>query len=210
MRHLSESELIDLAERGDEVGASHLRECERCRRQLADLCETMSAVAEVDVPDPSPLFWEHFSSRVRDAVAAQGRSPSAFARRAGLSEAFARRFREGRRVVGWAGAAALLAIVLAALAGSRLFQPADRRMPTETTAFVTGSVPPSSAFSDDAALALVADLASNLDDDAATELATSAVAPRPGVVEESVGAMSAQEREELGRLIGEEMKRPGI
>ena len=32
----------------------------------------MSAAAEVEVPEPSPLFWKHLSERVREAVAAEG------------------------------------------------------------------------------------------------------------------------------------------
>jgi hypothetical protein len=32
----------------------------------------MSAAADVAVPEPSPLFWDHFSARVREAVAAEG------------------------------------------------------------------------------------------------------------------------------------------
>ena len=32
----------------------------------------MSTAAQAEVPEPSPLFWDHFSARVRDAVAAEG------------------------------------------------------------------------------------------------------------------------------------------
>src|SRR5688572_25542232 len=70
MRHLNEEELIDLAERtGAERSVPHLESCEQCRQQVADLRAMMSAVAEVEVPEPSPLFWEHLSARVSADVA---------------------------------------------------------------------------------------------------------------------------------------------
>ncbi len=31
----------------------------------------MSVAAEVEVPEPSPLFWDHLSARVGEAVAAE-------------------------------------------------------------------------------------------------------------------------------------------
>jgi len=73
MRHLTEGELLDLAEGArPESSAGHLASCEACRRQLMDLRSAMTAAAAVDVPEPSPLFWEHLSVRVREAVEAEG------------------------------------------------------------------------------------------------------------------------------------------
>ena len=70
--HLQPDELVDLAE-GTQAEASrpHLAACEACRRRLADLKAMMSAAVDVGVPEPSPLFWDHFSNRVHDAVAAE-------------------------------------------------------------------------------------------------------------------------------------------
>ena len=71
--HLQPDELIDLAEgTRAESSATHLAECAVCRLQLAELKAMMSAAADVDVPEPSPLFWDHFSARVRQAVDAEG------------------------------------------------------------------------------------------------------------------------------------------
>ena len=78
MAHLTESELLDLAEGAQpELSAGHLASCEACRRQLMDLRSVMTATAAVDVPEPSPLFWEHLSARVREAVEAESRSSGA-------------------------------------------------------------------------------------------------------------------------------------
>src|SRR5258706_3414287 len=69
--HLTPEELLDLAEGTRSLtSAPHLTTCETCRHQLDELRDVMATV-HVDVPEPSPLFWEHLSTRVRDAVAAE-------------------------------------------------------------------------------------------------------------------------------------------
>ncbi|HXD74931.1 MAG TPA: hypothetical protein VN628_14380, partial [Vicinamibacterales bacterium] len=46
-------------------------------RELAGLRAMMSEAAiDSDVPEPSPLFWNHLSSRVHDAVADEGGRPA--------------------------------------------------------------------------------------------------------------------------------------
>ena len=73
MRHLHSDELIDIAEgTRPESLVPHLQSCDVCRLQLAEVRATMAAASEVDVPEPSPLFWDHFSGRVRAAIAAEG------------------------------------------------------------------------------------------------------------------------------------------
>src|ERR1700676_306955 len=75
MRHLNEEELLDLGEGArSESLTPHLASCESCRRQLADLRAAMSAAAAVEVPEPSPLFWQHLSARVREAVSNEERA----------------------------------------------------------------------------------------------------------------------------------------
>ena len=70
MTHLSSQELVDLAEGSLSADrAAHLEACDRCRDEAKDLRAVMSDVREVEVPKPSPLFWEHLSRRVSDAVA---------------------------------------------------------------------------------------------------------------------------------------------
>src|SRR5215472_16218404 len=70
--HLTPDELIDVADgTRRESSLPHLAACDICRRQVADLRAVMSRVAAIEVPDPSPLFWQHFSMRLRDAIAAE-------------------------------------------------------------------------------------------------------------------------------------------
>jgi hypothetical protein len=74
MYHLTPEELLDLAEATrPEVSSksmSHLAACAVCRDQLADLRAALELVdpADVHVPEPSPLFWEHFSTRASPIV----------------------------------------------------------------------------------------------------------------------------------------------
>src|SRR5215471_16146260 len=73
MGHLHPNELIDLAEgTRPQSAAPHLLACESCRRQLAEARALIAAAATVEVPEPSPLFWDHLSARVREAVLTEG------------------------------------------------------------------------------------------------------------------------------------------
>jgi hypothetical protein len=72
--HLSESEFVDLAENESALDAgcaAHVETCASCREQLDALRAMLRETATVEVPDPSPRFWEHMSNRVRAGVAAE-------------------------------------------------------------------------------------------------------------------------------------------
>ena len=71
MTHLSESEFVDLAADAlDPRRAAHVETCAPCREQRDALRAMLRDVSAVVVPEPSPLFWEHMSARVRDGMAA--------------------------------------------------------------------------------------------------------------------------------------------
>jgi hypothetical protein len=68
--HLTPEELIDSRERQlSPARQAHADACEACRAKLAEIDEVVLEVAAVDVPEPSPLFWDHLSARIRDRVA---------------------------------------------------------------------------------------------------------------------------------------------
>ena len=70
--HLTDSELVDLAEDTlDPRRAAHVETCEGCRAQGTALRVLLRDTAGVAVPEPSPLFWDHLSARVREGVAAE-------------------------------------------------------------------------------------------------------------------------------------------
>src|SRR5712672_889696 len=73
--HLNAEALVDIAEgTRPETAAPHLASCEACRAQVRELRAMISAAQDAEVPEPSPLFWDHLSSRVGEAVAAEGAS----------------------------------------------------------------------------------------------------------------------------------------
>lgn len=69
-RHLSSDEHVAAIEgRLDALRQTHLAECAACRDQVAEGQAVLAHVAAAGVPEPSPLFWDHFSARVRAATA---------------------------------------------------------------------------------------------------------------------------------------------
>lgn len=70
MTHLTPDAMVDAVEGVlDSTGHAHLDACAACRGEVDRLSATLSESRSVAVPEPSPLFWEHFSQRVRTAIA---------------------------------------------------------------------------------------------------------------------------------------------
>jgi hypothetical protein len=83
--HLKPEELVDLAEGTiTESSVPHLAACAACRGQLEALRVMTTEACDFEVPEPSPLFWDHLSSRVQDAIAADHQQSSAWLRWLGL------------------------------------------------------------------------------------------------------------------------------
>ena len=70
-RHLSPEQFVDALEhRLAADRTAHLATCLECANELEDMRSLMEGVTLAgQVPEPSPLFWDHLSARVRDAVA---------------------------------------------------------------------------------------------------------------------------------------------
>jgi hypothetical protein len=47
---------------------AHVKSCDACRRELDEARQFLGRVTAAGVPEPSPLFWDHFSRRVRQAT----------------------------------------------------------------------------------------------------------------------------------------------
>jgi hypothetical protein len=195
MRHLTADELVDLVEGvALESNVPHLTTCATCRQQLAELRATMAMASEADVPEPSPLFWDHFSSRVRDAVAAEGAAPASW----------------WRRLSSWPGVMAPISAAAAAI----LVVAIVSRMPSNAPQ-VNSPAPASSALSgasgvellndsmsaEDPSLTLVAELTDALGWNEAAD-ADPALA---GSAEHAVTHLSRDELSELERLLKAEL-----
>ncbi len=188
MAHLTSAEFVDLAEGVREAASvPHLVECDRCRRQLADARAMLAAAAASDVPEPSPLFWDHLSARVREA--AIGEPPP----------------RSAVFLGSWWMRAAAGVAVSAAIAAAVAISISRRAEPTQAPGLVHQQ-PDSAAMlgpADDPSLDLVADFSRTLEwDDLREQLQVS------GKIDASVGELDVAERRELGRLLQEELARP--
>jgi hypothetical protein len=70
MTHLTPEEFVDAADGVlDPPRQAHLDACPTCRREVTALAALLREAAAVEVPEPSPLFWEHLSARVRQSIA---------------------------------------------------------------------------------------------------------------------------------------------
>jgi hypothetical protein len=203
--HLQPADFVDIAEGNrPDASAPHLDACADCRRQLAEMRAMMSAAAEVEVPEPSPLFWDHLSARVGEAVAAEGTPRPAW-----LDVA------SWRHVAIPAWAVAIASVIVVVALSARLTAPEPPASAMLNRSAFTASAPPASAVpdtnasvevlgdaaSDDASLMLVASLTSAMDLDAASD---AGLAPN-GSAEHAVTHMADAELRELQRLLKEEM-----
>ena len=68
--HLSPDDLAAAADGAPaRSAATHLEECAGCRAAVSELSALVAALKSDAVPEPSPLFWDHFRARVREATA---------------------------------------------------------------------------------------------------------------------------------------------
>ena len=197
--HLNELELIDLAEgTRPESSAPHLASCDRCRRQLLQMRSLMADVAAVPVPEPSPLFWDHLSRRVRDAVAVERGAPRRWWHEVALR----------KRILVPASAAALAVILILSALTSRLLAPlpGPEREPADVALAGTGGPDDGFDVADDASLMLVADLSAELNLDPAAD---ENLAPAGGA-EHAVTHLNDDELRELQRLLQQELTPSGV
>ena len=195
MSHLTPSEFVDLLE-GQLAAerARHADSCAACRSQLEDLQAALRQTAGLPLPEPSPLFWDHFTNCIREGIA--------------QPEPAGRPRLDWMRLHPRAAFAALAALLVLVAAGWRVLPPqraGDRG--AERTAISTAD--PASAASDpaaDRAWDAVRAAAANLAWEDAQE---AGIAAPPGSAEQAILELSDSERQHLMSLLEEELKRTG-
>lgn len=203
MKHLKHTEFVDLLESASALSSDRLRHaetCADCQAQLHTLREMRTAALEDGDAEPSPLFWDHFSARVAEAIRNEP-VPAGLApwRRAPL--------------ITWATTASIVVLVIAITVWrTTLHAPAPaatiaRQSPPPDAAT---AVSPTDDAADDAdadeAWAVVRAAAIDLDWD---EVHSAGISAHPGDVENVAMELSAEERLELARLLDENLKRNG-
>ncbi len=64
-KHLTDESLIDLLEeRAGSETRRHASECRLCEARLQDAQRGLELAQRAEVPEPSPLYWEHFRRQV--------------------------------------------------------------------------------------------------------------------------------------------------
>jgi hypothetical protein len=195
MSHLSASEFIDFSDGIlPRERAAHVDGCAACRAQAAAVRDALTLTgASDDVPEPSPLFWDHFSARVRDAIGEPPRRP-----------AFGFRFGALRPIVA--------AVAVGVVVVSVVFLSRDAR-----TGISSPSAPPVAADGDHAIdpaphashaaeWAVLTAAASDLRLDEARQ---AGMAVPSAAVDRAVTRLTRDELSELGRLLQAELKRAG-
>ena len=190
MAHLTPAQMLDIAE-GTRLAADfpHLSSCAACAARVTEIAQTIALAADVDVPEPSPLFWERLSDRIRDRVAQEARPDASW---------WLTLISPSRAVM-----AAAAAAVLALAVGVAVRRPAPApETPTAAAVREPAIVESLGPIDEDPALALLADLSTELDWDAASE---AGLVPVHGVVDNVLVALTGEERNELQRILEEEL-----
>jgi hypothetical protein len=209
MSHLTPGELIDLVE-GTEAGdpidrsvrAGHLASCAECRRQFDDVRVMLAVAAETPSEEPSPLFWDHLSARVREAVAAESVPRNSWRDRLG-SLVSVSQWR-------WTASAAALAVLVVAAAltfdrtATAPVRPSVDTVETDAQALNQQPADVDSNAAEEASLMLLADLAGDLTWEDASE---AGLMMRSGTVEEVMHELTVEERAELHRLLQAELNK---
>ncbi|HUE87707.1 MAG TPA: hypothetical protein VMO26_16660 [Vicinamibacterales bacterium] len=190
MTHFTPDEVIDAVENTmAPERRAHLIACEHCRAETALAASMLREARAVGAPEPSPLFWDHFSDRVREAI----RSEGAASKRA-------------RRWFDWPVLAPLgaLALLVVALVWS-VPQPDAHpgRAAIDRQATITESA---DATENEERWAMMLDLVGEVDLDAVVD---SGFLGRPGTADRAVAHLTAIEQEELVRLLREELRSGG-
>ena len=183
MTHLTPDELIDAVEGlldGDR--RLHLEGCPQCQAEVAQLAATFREAGGVDVPEPSPLFWDHFSARVRAAVDAET-APDGWA--------------------AWWRWPVLIPLAAMALIVAALVVTVPRRSGPSPAA---QQAPPAASVrsAPDESWELVADMVGEIDWDTAFE---AGLGVQPGVADRAALDLDAHEQEALRQILKAELAR---
>ena len=190
MSHLTAAEFVDLLEgRLGPERARHADSCGACQAQIDGLRDALLRSADLRVPEPSPLFWEQFASRVQHRIFSSDDLEDRRVRRPALL---------------WLGAAA--ATVLIALSWMRFSTvPGDS---THAPSLVRGvdAVADFDDWEKEEAWAVIRAAAEQI---SAEEVDDAGLSAQPGAVDSAMNRLTEKERERLITLIEEELKRSG-
>jgi hypothetical protein len=190
MSHLSDREFVDLIDNVlPPVRVAHVLDCHDCRSKADAMRELLVRASEAEVPEPSPLFWEHFSSRVHQGIDHA---------EIGNSAAWG---------IGWRWAVPVALMTIIAFGAWRWTPRVHAPAPTHVVELTTGTdaVSDTSDADTDEAWAIVRTVADESTWDDVTDASV-----HQGSADGAVAMLTREERQELVRLLElETKKRPG-
>lgn len=181
--HFTPEQFVDALDRPlSEDRKAHLAVCGACADELAEMRRVMADVGVAgDVPEPSPLFWDHFSARVRDAVDAVP-APLPWWR------------------AGWRPALALAGVIGVVVIAAVLRPGPARSVAPLSDVDVPTTI--SAGAESDAMWDMIATLAPQVPVDQAIE---AGLAPASGTADAAIASLSDAQRRELVRLLKAEI-----
>lgn len=197
MTHLGKNALLAWIEGArDPAMSGHLERCQRCRDEAASLERVLRGVADVEIPEPSPLFWDHLSRRVRERIDAGETPYRPWRERVGEWG-----WRRALIALGPAAAVVLAAVVawpgLGRFVASRSL-PATVEMPALTSSLATDE------------WEAVVELARTYEEEETSERVSDVlpdVLLAPGSADRAAAELTADEARELARLLELELGR---
>ena len=196
--HLAPSELVDFAEGTLSSGRiAHVDTCPACAAAARELRATLhgALAAKDEIPEPSPLFWAHLSSRVQDAIVSQTPSRAAWW------------LPSPRTLVPLAAFALVVAVLTTMLPRhTERSNAPNAGVPASTAAGVDIDRPFDPALDATTANAwdVLTSAAADLEYDAAQE---AGMAVHPAAFDRAVQQLGREELTELGKLLQTELKR---
>jgi hypothetical protein len=202
--HLRDTEFVDFAE-GTLAAprAVHLQTCAECRAQAEGVAAALRDVSAVEMPEPSPLFWDHVSARVHEQVAHETPARGGWWMHAGV-----------RALMPLVAALALVIAVFSAALLPRITRstPAAGALasshPAADANAAAGDVDVPAPV-DDKNAEVWAVLTAAASDMGVDEAHSAGMAARPGAVDHEVTHLSQAELTELGRLLQTRLKGSG-
>lgn len=200
MSHLTPDELVDAVD-GTLTGLrrDHLASCATCHESTEQLRQLLADVQKADVPEPSPLFWTHFTERVRRAITEEA-MPGATWQPAWLR---------------WSVLTPVTALVLVVTA-LVLSVPHGRAPSTAVATTAVEAIAPAlddAVPVDDGSWRLVVDMVDGLNLDQMPHdgpVVMPGLVITPGLAERAASDLRPSEREELLRLLRAELAKPEI
>jgi hypothetical protein len=192
MTHLTPDQFVDAIEDRDRLerqAVTHLDRCETCRQQLASLTDTWREAQAVTLPEPSPLFWDHFSRRVREATDLQGMP---------ATSPLGRLWQDAWRPI------TMLAVTCSAVALVLVLRPTPSAEPGGGST-ASATVAHMDTAADDGVLNIVAAAAADLEAEELQQVAR----PSADATSAAIEDLTPEQRAELVRLIKAHMKGSG-